>query len=160
MTNDTLTDSNNYPLGLPGLVTLAANTTAALTDKTTYYVMANTGTSFKVAATSTGAVAGSAVDITTMTQAGGGTVTFTPITTSGTFTLIPYCSNDGVNFSPIQLSTGGAAPGITSATPYTPGSTIWNIGKNYFRYIRLVYTNATWGSMLLNYSMNAQKGSN
>ena len=156
---DTITAANTFYLALPVLLTSSAGTAPSpLAAKTTYYITSPTSTSFKLAYTSTGALAGLAIDISTQTQKGGGTFNLAPIGLLGTFKLALQGSNDGTNFFNVYLATGGVADTLAYSTTYATTTRLWDLGRQYIRYLKFVFTNGTWGAVKVTTIINGQKG--
>lgn len=136
-----------------------------LVSSTTYYaiVPAASSGSFKLSLTSTGAVAGVAVDISTTAQTAGGT--------GGYYSVIPAsytwdaaggalnagtgfylrASNDNVNYWTL--------PSISSATiPTTTASNIgYDLGNFNYRYLRLIVTGPVRGALIFNAAIMGRK---
>ena len=105
---------------------------SGLSANTTYYVFQNTSGTWSLSATSTGAVAGTALSWTTQ---GTGTHTFHFLANAGNSVRF-QASNDGRNWTDIANS---------STTFSGAGSTTWNFSLIYYRWIRAVY-NAVSGA--------------
>lgn len=164
LAGDTISKTNTYSVGLPVLLTKTAASTAPapLAANVTYYVTSPTPTSFKLANASTAALAGTGLNITTMTTNGGGSFTLTPSKSSGSPILKLQKSNDNTNWYDLTIST---TPGqtlatvcsVTFATPYTASSRFWDIGKVYWRYLRFSFTKGTWGNVNVKLAISGRK---
>jgi len=162
VTNTIKKTPTGFGTGTELLLTKTSGTMpGGLTVNTTYFVSNQTATSFQLADTSTGAVAGIAIAITTTTQTGGGSFVLTPLAPSGTPTFKLQKSNDGTNFQDIYVSTQPTltpiAASVSFASPYTAANQIWDLGKVYFRYLRLVFTAGTHGGVNMNYVLNGRR---
>jgi hypothetical protein len=137
--------------GVCGLfATVTGTAPNPLTTATTYWAIRADDDYFKLATTSTGAYAGSAIDITATTAAGGGSFTFTPLSlTSGAHSFKWRASNDGSNWTDLS---------ITSATITGASSYMWNFIDQYYRYIDFDYNvvNSS-GSVNVNVYINGKK---
>lgn len=139
-TTDKITVSNVFTLGLP--VWAGASVPTGLTAGTTYFAIPVVqGTSFKLSDTSTGAIAGVVVDIST-TAAGNGTYTLTPSTTTTGSSFLLQQSNDGSNWVTVP-STGTVTIGEPSGT----ASLIYDAGSFNFKYLRFNFTKPTRGAI-------------
>lgn len=145
--------SHGFQLALPLLYTQGA-AIGGLTDQTTYYAIPVDSGNIKLASTSTGAVAGSAVNITTQRAQ----------TSANTYTLAPLAmgvnnasakwqySNDGTNY--IDVPTV-ASIFVSSATSSTFAG--WDFGVYDYRYLRLNVTGPTQGGIALKAMMHVKR---
>lgn len=149
--NDTITKaSHGLTTGLPVLYHVVSGTIpTGLTNNTTYYAIRTDANTFQLAATSTGAVAGTAVNITAQTTLGGGSFTLTPLSFAGTWSWKWRGSNDGTNFVDLPMNT---------FTYSTPGSSMYDFGTVNFKYLRLAVTAGTAGGMELSVIGNGKGG--
>jgi hypothetical protein len=160
MTN-TITSSHTFTTGMR--VLFATNTyipPSPLVGEVTYYAIYTDATHFKLALTSTGAVAGTAISLST--SAGGGVFTLTPMPIAGTPTITATGSNDGVKYVSLYISSMTSLGSFTSAnaseclisfaSPYTADSKMWNIGDVFFRYLRIVISPPTAGGIVVKVS--------
>jgi hypothetical protein len=151
---------NNFTTGLPVILTTATVTISGLTNQTTYYISVinpnNNGVSstFKLSATSTGAVAGV------------GIVLASSSTVTNRFTLAPLAftnasggiqlqaSNDNSNF--VNVTTGNYGLAITSVTFSSSGNdTLWDLGPIQYKYLRLKQSPPTTGGV--NYTVTSNE---
>lgn len=132
--------SHGFGEGLAVVLSTEAGTApTGLAIKTTYYVIPVDTNYFKLADSSTMAVAGSAINITAV--GGGSTIILRPIVlTLGSAGFTWQASNDGVNFSTTSLL------GITYVTP---SNFLWDLSSYAYKYLRFVYTGPTWGGINL-----------
>lgn len=146
------------------LFTGATKPPAPLVNQTTYFASNIVATSFQLSDTSTGAVAGLFLGLTINSITGNDSFTLTPLALSGTPSFKLQYSNDDVNFTDVYVSTSPLlAPFQAStsfASPYTAGSSFWNLGNTYYRWLRFVYTAATNGATNINYMINGKKFAN
>lgn len=133
--------ASNHQLttGLPVVYSTGSNVTISpLVSGTTYYVAPITSSTFGLATTSTGAIAGSYVTFTSSSPSTT-THTFTVRTSTftGTASFKYQASNDGTNWT--DLTTPGAS--MTQATYVNPStSTIVDLGNVNYGYIRVNVT--------------------
>jgi hypothetical protein len=101
-------------VGLPVLYT-ATTALGGLTTATTYFVIPVSQTQFELALTSTGAVAGTYITITSSSsQTTAHSRTLTPLAIAGTTTFAWTASNDGTNWFTVGTSSAVAAGGFTA----------------------------------------------
>jgi hypothetical protein len=148
------TSASTYALGHGLLLnTVSGTPPSPLAALTTYYMTGITPSGFQLALTSTGAVAGNVINITTTTQIGGGSFTLTPVSLSGTFIWGLQISNDGSNFTPLYVTTGAVTtPFISSQTFSGSGAGFTmttDLGNIYYKWLRLAYVTATRGAINL-----------
>ena len=107
---------------------------------TTYYAIRIDANNFSLAGASTAAFAGTFISLTssnTTTTQHSFTLNTVPLTGSAIFTL--QGSDDGVNFASLSV-----AP-VSFISPYTTGSSLWDLGTFNHRYLRLLYQGPTFG---------------
>lgn len=147
----TITNSSIYApghdvtLGLAMLYTAPAGTSPGLlVPGTTYYGIPVDTNYFQVASSTTNAVAGTKISITTQTATGAGSFLFTPIAYSGTASFKWQISNDSTNWADLSVSS------VTYSSPSTtPSTTFWDFGAIGYRYIRLNVIAPTRGGLYL-----------
>lgn len=141
-TTDKITSSGHgFTTGLPVLLTKSAGTIpTGLTTNATYFAIRSDATTFKLATTSTGAVAGSAVDITAIT--GSGSFTLTPLGLTGTPSFKWQGSNDNTNYNDISVSS-------VTMSSLAAATTIWDFGSVGYRYVRINVVAPTTGGIAL-----------
>lgn len=152
LTTDKITSTGNgLTTALPVLYTKTAGTSPTpLSVNTTYYAIRIDGNTFQLATTSTGAVAGSAINISSMTQAGGGSFVLTPLGITGTAGFKYQQSNDNSNWFDISTTS------VTFASPYTAGTLFSDLGTINARYVRVSAVAPTTGGMALTVVVNAK----
>lgn len=133
--------SHGFTTGLRVLYASSTVTTGigGLNGGTTYYAIRIDDSSYKLATSSTLAVAGTAVDITS--QPGSQTFTVTPPTLlAGSGASFKWqASNDNSNWTDV--------PSISSVTYTAAGNSIWNFGEFNYRYIRMNFVQPTNGCL-------------
>jgi hypothetical protein len=137
--NNTMNEATHgFSTGLDVLYTLTAGTApTGLTSGTTYYAIRDSANYFKLALTSTGAVAGAAIDITGV--AGGSTHSFAPLAfVTGSMGWKWQGSNDGTNYSDLAIS-----PVVYSSD----ATDIYDFNGYNYRYLRLNITGPTRGGV-------------
>lgn len=133
--------SHGYTLGLPVLYTQGA-AIGGLTDQTTYYVIPVDTNSIKLSATSTGAIAGLPVNITTQrAQLTANTYTLAPLEIDGNASYKWQESNDGTTYFDMGVSS------VTVVSPYTLDVSTQDFSDVNFRYLRLNITAPTYGGI-------------
>ena len=158
----------NYGLAQPLLFKKTAGTAPSpLVDKTTYYAVNILPQSLQLSDTSTGALAGIVIKLSSFTAAGGGSFVLTPSTMVGTSSWKFQASDDGNLFFDIYLSsvsdriTISAANAValagTFATPYTTVQYLWDLKEMAFKYLRLAFTAGTWSQVSMNAIINGKQ---
>lgn len=140
----TINKTVTYGIGMPLLYT-SGTVLHPLSTGTTYFATLVTPSSFGLATTSTGAVAGAFITFTSSsTQTPAHTFTLTPTAYAGTAAFAWFASNDGVNYN----SIGG--PTIYYGSPSTNStSQLWDFGQVNYRYLQLQTTAPTSGGLNL-----------
>lgn len=152
--NDTIQiASHGFTLGLPVLYTQGA-AIGGLTDQETYYVIPVDSNNIKLASTSTGAVAGLAVNITTQrAQTSANTYTLAPLAMGASNASAKWqYSNDGINYLDVPTI---ASISISSAT--TSAFAGWDFGVYDYRYLRLNVTGPTQGGIAIKAMLHVKK---
>jgi hypothetical protein len=134
-------DDHGLTTGTPVLYSTAGFALGGLTNQTTYYAIAVDTNSFQLAETSTGAVAGDYITLTSSSTVGPHTFTVTPTATAGTWGLKWQVSDDSTNWYNMAVTS------VTFATPYTQSVTSWNLGEVGHRYLRLDVDEGTGGAV-------------
>lgn len=116
-----------------------------LTDQTTYYAYRVDADNFKLATSTTNAVAGTGIVLTSSSTAGPHTYTLAPLTIAGTFGFKWQTSDDGITYVDATID-GVAASSVTFATPYTASSASWNFGAVGHRYLRVLESAGSAGA--------------
>jgi hypothetical protein len=117
--------SHGMKTGLKGQMTTTGGLPTGLSGGTDYWVIRVDANTFKLAASLSDALAGTAVDITTV---GTGTHTFTPTALAGASVKIQG-SFDGTNWADVSSTTS-----ITTAA-----NILWNYDGVHYNYARAVY---------------------
>lgn len=150
-------------VGLPVLLSTAAvPQIGGLTLGTTYFVIPVDYNSFKLSATSTGAIAGLAITITsTQTPTTANTYTLRPLAISGTPSFKWQVSNDGTSWQDFTTTSSGVAVSSVTILSYTAGgaSTSWDFGNFGYSYLRLAVIGPTTGGLNLYVGMNGKTNS-
>lgn len=119
-----------------------------LTNATTYYASRIDADNFRLATSTSNAVAGTGIVLTSSSTAGPHTYTLTPLTIAGTYGFKWQTSDDNVTWTDATIS-GVAASSVTFATPYTSGTASWDFGVVGHRYLRVNESAGTAGAMNL-----------
>lgn len=120
--------------------TTSGTAPGGLVTGTTYYAVKVSENVYKLATSSTNAVAGSVIDITTLPTSDS-VYTMTPrALVVGSAGFYWQASNDGTNFSNLSIS---------SVTYSSAGNTLWDLGSFPYRYLRMVFTGPTAGGISL-----------
>lgn len=144
---------HGFPTGLRVLYSTGVVALGGLANQTTYYVYAPTADTLQLSATSTGAVAGVGIPITSSSTTGPHTYTLAPLATAGTPSFKWQASNTGATFSDISVSS------VTFSSPYTAASTTWDFGAYNFKWLRLKVVAPTAGSLDLTVTPLGRKDS-
>lgn len=138
--------SHGFTTALPVLLTTGGGTIGGLSNNTTYYAIPVTADSLKLATTSTAAVLGNGVVVTsTSTQLTAHTFTMTPLAITGTPSFKWQVSNDGSSW--VDLAVDSVT---VSSYSNPPASTLWSFGYIGTRYLRLNVIAPTTGGLYLN----------
>lgn len=134
LNSSVITATNTYGTAIPVTLTIGSGGVLhPLVNSTAYFATGLSPTTFALSTTSTAAVAGNYITITSSsTQTTPHTFSLAASSYSGTAGLAWFVSNDGVNFL--------AAPGISSTTITSPSGTasaIWDFGSVGYRYLQL-----------------------
>jgi len=132
--------------GMVGLPVLYTATTAlgGLTTATTYFVIPVSRTQFELALTSTGAVAGTYITITSSSaQTTAHTRTLTPLALTGTTTFAWQSSDDGTNWFSVGTSSAVPASGFIAGG----NSVAIDWGAFNYSYLKLNVTAPTAGGV-------------
>jgi hypothetical protein len=141
--NGTKITVTNHSLstGLPILYTTGTLAIGGLTNTTTYFAILYDANTFGLATTSTGAVAGSAIVLTSTSTAGPHTYTLAALPITGTFGFKWQFSDDANTWFDFAVSS------VTFASPYTAATTSWDFGPVSHRYIRVNESAGTAGGL-------------
>jgi hypothetical protein len=148
-----ISSSSGWTLALPVLYAIGSSPAiSGLVTGTTYYAIP-TAVSVQLSATSTGAIAGSYINLTSTTTSTN-SYTLTPLAIAGTPSIAWQSSNDGVNFA-ASLSTGTV--NMTTDNNTTPTELLFDFGFYNFRYLRANVTAPTQGGLLLQIPVNIKE---
>ena len=135
--------THGYTTGTEVLYTTSSLTVSPLMYGTTYYVIPVTANAIELALTSTGAVAGKYITITSSnTPTSKDTMTLTPLAITGSTTSYKWqVSNDGMNWYDYTSTSGGVAVSSVTilAAGYVSTGTVntWDFGTVDYSWIRL-----------------------
>jgi hypothetical protein len=151
----TITANHTMSTGTPVVYTTgSAVGIGGLTYGATYYAIAPNTSTFQLSATSTGAVAGTYITLTSSSTAGPHNFTVAPVATSGTWGLKWQVSNDNSTWADMPLVSVSS---ISFPSPYTPSTTAWNLSNVNHRYIRLLTVKGTNGSINLKVAVTGRR---
>lgn len=131
---------------VPVLYSTGTLAISGLTNQTTYYAYRIDADNFKLATSTTNAVAGTGIVLASTSTAGPHTYTLAPLAITGTFSFKWQASDDGTNWTDMSVSS------VTFPSPYTAGSTLWDFGAVGHRYVRVNVAAGTTGAMNLQVS--------
>lgn len=130
--------SHTLATGEEVLFTSGTVALAPLTNQTSYYAIVVDVNDIELALTSTGAIAGMYITLTSSSTSGAHTFTLTPLALSGTNVVTFAASNDGVNFStPTVTATNVTIPVNALSTPWAPITYGYDFGNVAYQYIRV-----------------------
>lgn len=128
--------------GLPVLYSTAGSVgISPLTNQTTFFAIFTASNTFQLSLTSTGAVAGVGIPLTTQSLTGPHTFTLAPLPILGTFGLAWQVSNDSSTWVNLNVAS------VTFATPFTSTTTAWDLGLLNWKYLRAAVTAPTQGGI-------------
>lgn len=146
--------SHRYSTGLP-LVLSGSAPPAPLVANTTYFAIAVDANDIDLATSLANAKAGTFITLTSSSTTGPHTTTLTPQVTTGTMGLQWQVSNDCVNYTNYTTtSLGVAVSSLSFASPYTAGSTTWDLGPVNFQCIQAATTGPSTGAWALQVKVN------
>lgn len=158
LTNDIITKaSHGFTTGLRVLLATTVGTApTGLTTGTTYYAIKVNDDRYKLATSSTNAVAGTAVDITAVTNNSTANVTPLALSLAAGNGFYWEASNNGTNFTTL---TGVSINGVTNSsfTYSAAGNSIWDFGQLGYKYLRINFTPPTAGGITLNLKIYGKK---
>ncbi len=126
-----------------------------LINRTTYYVIAVDANDIELATTSARAFANQYLTFTSSSTTGPHTFTLTPLVFTGTPGLQWAVSNDCVNYTNLtQTSLGVSVSSLTIASPWTAGSTTWNLGPVNYQCLEAIVAGPTTGGLSLKVQIN------
>ncbi len=148
--------SHGYTTGVPLLLT-GSTVPAPLVTATTYYAIAVDANDIELALTSTGAVAGTYITLTSSSTTGPHTTTLTPLAITGTASFKWQASNDCVTYQDFTTTAGGVSvSSVTFGSPYTAFVTNWDFGPVNFQCIRAAVVGPTTGAVNLQIRVNGK----
>lgn len=134
--------ANGAFLGMAVLYTPGSGKTiTGLTAETTYYAIPRDANTFKLAASTTLAAAGTAIDLTAVTASG--SYTFKPLAliTRSQIGFQWQASNDGTNYQDLTTAT------FSSVTYSAAGGTLWTLTPYAYHYLRLRFLGPSAGGI-------------
>ena len=144
--------SHGYTKGLEVLYTSSTYTIAPLVSGTTYYVIPLTANSLELATTSTGAVAGSPITITSSnTLTAKDTFTLAPLAITGTPSYKWQVSEDGITWSDYLTTPYGVSVSSITIGSYISTGTVntWDFPSIDYPWISLNVVAPTTGGIKL-----------
>lgn len=121
-----------------------------LINNTTYFVIRDGASTFRVATTRALATATTPTAVVTSTVTGLGSFTFTPLVLTGSPVLKIQISNDDTNWSDLSVTT------VTFISPYTSTTQFWDLGMPAYKSLRLSYIQGTAGGVALTVTANGR----
>lgn len=135
--------------------TAGAPSLAPLVNGTTYFVIALDANDIELATSLAHAQSSTFITLTSSSTTGPHTFTLTPQVTSGTLGLQWAVSNDCVNYTNYTTtSLGVAISSLSFASPYTAGSTSWDLGPVNYQCLEAIVTGPTTGGISLKVKLN------
>lgn len=122
-----------------------------LVNGTTYFVIRDSASSFRLATTRALATATTPTAVTISTFTGSGSFTLTPLALSGSPAFKIQVSNDNSNWFDLAVTS------VTFASPYTSTNQFWDLGTPSYGYLRVNYTVGTQGGVALTVTANGRK---
>lgn len=148
--------AHGYTTAVPLLLT-GSTVPAPLATATTYYAIYVDANDIELALTSTGAIAGTYITLTSSTTTGPHTVTLTPLAITGTMSFKWQVSNDCVTYQDFTTSSGGVSvSSVTFGTPYTAFVTNWDFGPVNYQCIQAAVVGPTTGAVNLQIRVNGK----
>lgn len=124
---------------------------APLHPNATYYVISQDVNDIELATTSTGAVAGAFITLTSSSTTGPHTFTLTPTNYAGTASFQWLGSNDCVNYNPVSVSS------VTYSSPTTsPTSSLWDFQRVNYQCIEFSVIPPTSGGLTMAVKVNGK----
>jgi len=146
--------THGYATGQPLLLS-GATLPAPLVTGTTYYGISVDANDIELATTSARALAGQYFVLTSSSVTGPHTITLSPLSLTGSLGLQWAVSNDCVNYVNFTTtSLGISVSSLTFATPYTAGSTTWDLGPVNYQCLEAIVTGPTTGGISLAVKIN------
>lgn len=137
LTTDRVTiTAHGQVTGSKGQMTTSSALPTGLSTSTDYYIIVIDANTVQFASSLANAVAGTAIDLT---NAGVGTQTFTP-TTSTSNVIKAQASIDGTYWTDITTTNFPSCPVASVTVSTTTGGVVWDLGRPGFRYVNILYT--------------------
>ena len=153
-----IVSTNNFTKAYPVLYS-SGTPLSPLVTGTTYYIIPISTNAFQLATTSTGAVAGAGIVITSSSsQTTAHTFNVTPLAPAGlTASALWQVSNDAFNWVPLTISGSGVAVSSNTFTPVYPSTTtIQDWGSLDYQYLRYNITTSTTAAVNLKVIINSK----
>ena len=141
--------AHGFSTGLAVLFSTVSGSTppGGLTNNVTYYAIRQTADVYQLASSTTNAVAGTAINLTSLT--GGGTYGAAPLAlVAGSAGFKWQASNDNSTFTDLSVS---------SVTYSGSGSFLWDMGEFPYRWLRINFTAPTSGGIDLDVHLNGRE---
>lgn len=146
--------SHGYTTGVPLLLT-GASAPSPLAANTTYYAIYVDANDIELATSLANAKLGTYITFTSSSTTGPHTTTLTPLAFTGTAGLQWQVSNDCVNYTNLTTTVlGVSVSSLTFGTPYTAGSTTWDLGPVNYQCLQAAVTGPTTGGWALKVNIN------
>lgn len=147
--------SHGFTTGLAILYSTTAPNVqiGGLSNGVTYYAVKSTNDVFQLATSTTNAVAGTVVNLTSLSSLTASTHTFTPspLSLSAGNGFYWSASNDNVNFTNLSAVT------YSSVTYSAAGNSIWDFGTYNYKYLVLNFKQPTAGGIALTIKVYGKK---
>lgn len=151
--------SHGFTTALPVLFSTGGVSIAGLTNQTTYYVIVIDANDIQLASSSSNALAGTGITITSKDNtASKHTSTLAPLSwTQGPASALWQVSNDGVNWANYSTTAFGVAVGSNTFLAVNPSTTtVQDFGSVDYNYIRYNVTGPTQGALVLKVILTAK----
>lgn len=125
------------------LVTTVGTIPGGLTTGTTYFAIKLNENQYALGTTSTTAVAGTKIDLTSVTDNSTTDVRPLALSVAANNGFFWDVSNDGTNFTPLSTVT------YSSVTYSAAGNSVWDFGTMQYKYLRANFTGPTSGAISL-----------
>ena len=150
--------NHGFTLALPVLYGSAV-TLSGLTSQTTYYVIPINSNAISLAKTSTAAIAGVPIVLTSsLTKTAADTFTMTALASTGIPSYRLEVSNDGSQWMPYTLNADGVTISSVSIGTYFSTGTIttWDLGEVGYSWMRMSVVAPTTGAIKIQSSVNGK----
>lgn len=159
ITTDTISITNHgFNLGLPVLYSTGTVAIGGLTNQTTYYVIPVDANTLYLSATSTGALAGAFINLTSSTTGTTAhTYTLAPLSfSSGTAGGFWQVSNDGTNWATFSTTAGGITVSSQAFTANGTQTNVQDYGSVNYNYMRYNITGPSQGGLNVKVLLNSK----